>query len=93
MSEENLKAPQKIDWKSPLKFPRYGHSITCIRDKFLLVIGSRFNLHQADQSVECYNIEFNIWFEQPSLNIGRHFHSSCLFDRRWVYVFGGLDCT
>jgi len=37
-----------------------------------------------------YNSELEIWFELPDLNIGRHYHSSCSFYDKSVYVFCGI---
>lgn len=74
-----------------MQFARHGHSISAIKDRFLVVTGSRVEQGQASSSVEFYNIEMNTWFTQPSLNNGRYYHSSCVFNGKWVYVFAGID--
>lgn len=76
--------------KDKLRAPRHGHSITCLKDKFLIVTGSRIEKEDAHKSVEQYNIDMDIWFDLPYLNNGRYYHSSCVLADRWVYVFAGI---
>jgi len=76
--------------KDKLKAPRHGHSIACLKDKFLIVTGSRIEKDDAHKSVEQYNIDMDIWFDLPPLNQGRYYHSSCILADRWVYVFAGI---
>lgn len=72
---------------------RHGHSITCLKDKFLVVTGSRIEAEEADKSHEHYNIDLDLWFSQPALNFGRYYHSSCTLQDRWIYVFAGIQST
>lgn len=37
-----------------------------------------------------YNSDIDLWFEMPDLNVGRHYHSSCGFNDKAVYVFCGI---
>ena len=76
--------------KDKLRAPRHGHSITCLKDKFLVVTGSRIEKDDAHKSVEQYNIDMDIWFDLPNLNHGRYYHSSCVLADRWIYVFAGI---
>lgn len=41
--------------------------------------------------MEHYNIDLDIWFDQPDLNMGRYYHSSCTLQDKWVYVFAGIS--
>ncbi len=59
----------------------------------LVVTGSRVEYKDAHTSCEFYNVELDVWFDQPKLNHGRYYHSSCVFDKKWVYVFAGIDTT
>lgn len=77
--------------KDSLKSPRHGHSICCLSDKFLIVTGSRLEKDGACKSVESYNVDMDLWFDLPSLNQGRYYHSSCSFLEKWVYVFAGIS--
>lgn len=77
--------------KDALKSPRHGHSISCLRDKFLVVTGSRIDKNNANKSVEKYNIDMDIWFDCPDLNFGRYYHSSCSLAEKFVYVFAGIS--
>ena len=45
---------------------------------------------KAYMRCEQYNIDLDLWFEIPSLNIGRHYHSSTSMNNRYVYVFCGI---
>jgi hypothetical protein len=77
--------------KDSLKHPRTGHSVCTIGDKFIVATGSRIEDENVAKSVEFYNIELGVWFEQPSMTRGRYYHSSCVFSGRWVYIFAGID--
>jgi len=57
------------------------------------VTGSRVENKDAHTSCEFYNVELDVWFDQPKLNHGRYYHSSCVFNKKWVYVFAGIDTT
>jgi hypothetical protein len=37
-----------------------------------------------------YNTDIDLWFEMPDLNVGRHYHSSCSFADKMIYVFCGI---
>lgn len=77
--------------KDKMKHPRTGHSLCCLRDKFIVATGSRIDDADISRSVEFYNIELNTWFDQPSMNHGRHYHSTCTFQNRWIYAFAGVS--
>lgn len=36
-------------------------------------------------------MDIDIWFDLPQLNEGRHYHASCSFLDRFVYVFCGIS--
>lgn len=74
-----------------MKYPRHGHSACALNEKFLMVTGSRKENEGAHQKCEQYNVDLDIWFEVPVLNEGRHYHASCSFKERWVYVFCGIS--
>jgi hypothetical protein len=73
-----------------LRFARHGHSCCSVGSKFILCSGSRKDQDDAHQKCEQYNIGLDIWFDVPDLNEGRHYHASCSFKDRWVYVFCGI---
>ena len=37
-----------------------------------------------------YNSDIDLWFEIADLNTGRHYHSSCAMNDRYVFVFCGI---
>ena len=73
-----------------MKYRRHGHSVAAVNNKFLIVTGSRLEDDKAYMRCEQYNIDLDLWFEIPSLNIGRHYHSSTSMNNRYVYVFCGI---
>lgn len=77
--------------KDNLKYPRHGHAVCCLRDKFLVVTGSRVDINNASSATEQYNVDLDIWFDLPQLNNGRHYHSTCAMNDRFVYVFAGIS--
>ena len=73
-----------------MRFARHGHSTCAVGTKFILCTGSRKDTDEAHKKVEQYNIGMDIWFDAPDLNEGRHYHASCSFKDRFVYVFCGI---
>ena len=74
-----------------MKYPRHGHSACSLGEKFIVVTGSRKETEQAHLKAECYNVDIDIWFDFPHLNEDRHYHASCSFLDRFVYVFCGIS--
>ena len=74
-----------------MKFARHGHSACALNEKFIVVTGSRKENDSAHKKSEMYNIDIDIWFDIPDLQIGRHYHASCSFKDRFVYVFCGIS--
>lgn len=77
--------------KDNLKSPRHGHAIACVKDKFLIVTGSRVDMNDANASAEQYNMDLDIWFDLPRINTGRHYHATCSLADRYVYIFAGIS--
>ena len=46
---------------------------------------------EAGSKSEVYNIDMDLWFEVGNLNVARHYHSSCSFNNKVVYVFCGIN--
>ena len=74
-----------------MKYPRHGHSACSLGEKFVVVTGSRKESDQAHIRCECYNVDIDVWFDMANLNEGRHYHASCSFEDRFVYVFCGIS--
>ena len=77
--------------RDKLKSARQGHSVCALGTRFLVVSGSRIDHEDAGQKCEMYNINMDLWWEIPSLNVARHYHSSCSFGENLVYVFCGIN--
>jgi hypothetical protein len=73
-----------------MQFPRHGHSVTSIADRYILVSGSRKEVSLAAQKVELYDSHQDDWMELAMLQEGRHYHSSCNFGNKYIFVFGGI---
>jgi hypothetical protein len=73
-----------------MQYPRHGHHVCALGDKFLVVTGSRKETENAQIKCEQYNSDLDMWFDIPNLNEGRHYHASCSFKDRFVYVFCGI---
>lgn len=76
--------------RDSMKHPRHGHSVTWLGEKFVVVTGSRKEKNDSQRKSECYNSDIDLWFELPDMNVGRHYHSSCSFQDRFVYIFCGI---
>jgi hypothetical protein len=73
-----------------MSYPRHGHSCCQVLDRYIIVSGSRKELDQAGSRVELYDIQIDDWIQMPQLKEGRHYHSSCNFNNKFIYVFGGI---
>ena len=74
-----------------MSFARHGHSCCTIMDRYIIVSGSRKEINGAAHRVELYDILIDEWLELPRINDGRHYHSSCHFGHKFVYIFGGIQ--
>ena len=77
--------------RDKMKYPRHGHSACSLGEKFIVVTGSRKENDSAQLRVEIYNADLDLWFEAANLNEGRHYHASCSFLDRFIYVFAGIS--
>ena len=73
-----------------MNYKREFHSMCYLNDKVFFVSGSRITESNADRKVESYNIETNKWAVMPDMPEGRHRHSSCGFQQKFIYIFGGM---
>ena len=76
--------------KKRMNYARHGHSCCSILDRYIIVSGSRKEVNSAAQKVELYDILIDEWIEMPMIKEGRHYHSSCNFNNKFIYVFGGI---
>ena len=83
----------KLCVRDKMKYARHGHSACSLGEKFIVVTGSRKEEENAHMKCEQYNVDIDIWFDLPNLNEGRHYHSSCSFRDRFVYLFCGISNT
>jgi hypothetical protein len=74
-------------FKSPMRNARKGHSVCCVNNEYLVVLGSR--VQYTGNTCELYNIEKDEWQDLPSLLTARNYHSSCALADK-VYVFFGV---
>ena len=76
-----------------MKHPRHGHSVCQIKQRYIIVSGTRkdcLSLFKSSFRVECYDSQIDEWKELPMMNEGRHYHSSCNLNHKFVFVFGGI---
>lgn len=77
--------------RADMNHPRHGHCAIWFGEKFVVVTGSRKEKNKSEVKCEMYNADIDVWWELPDLNVGRHYHSSCAFNERYVYVFCGIS--
>jgi len=76
--------------KKNMTYARHGHSLTSVGEQYIVVSGSRKEVSNASQKVELYDANSDEWMELSDINTGRHYHSSCNFDNKFIYLFGGI---
>lgn len=72
--------------RSTMNKKRLGHSACAVGDFGIVVSGTKID---DASSCEYFDINKNTWTEIARLNQPRHYHSSCSFNGRQIYVFGG----
>jgi hypothetical protein len=74
--------------KANMIYPRHGHSACAVGETQIVVTGGR---HGSGNECEIFERSGNKWRELPKLLRRRHYHSSCAFEGRSVFVFCGID--
>ena len=72
---------------STMFHPRVGHAACANGDTGIVVTGSKVDGHR--DSCEFFDLKSNFWLDLQRLNEARHYHSSCSFNCKQIYVFGG----
>lgn len=75
--------------KSNMVTARESHALVCLNAKYMFAIGSRVSKQSA--SCEVYDFEHDSWTKISSLNHGRYYCSACSFNKRFIYVIGGIN--
>jgi hypothetical protein len=70
-----------------MKYPRHGHSACAVGNRFIAVTGGRIG---SGTTCEMYNINSNKWANLPDMITKRHYHSSCAFEGKNIFVFCGI---
>jgi len=71
---------------------RHSHAFIELCQGFLLVTGGKSpSCVGFSKSCEFYNIEYNEWTEISELNQERGLHTSFVFSKKAVYVYGGQN--
>lgn len=74
-----------------MKYPRHGHSCCSFGENLIVVTGSRKDIDKAPFRTELFNSTTNKWIELAQFNNGRHYHSSCSFQQKFIYIFCGIS--
>lgn len=87
---ESDKFPFYFKNKKRMQYARHGHSCCAILDRYVLVTGSRKEVALAASKAELYDSQIDEWIDVAPMKEGRHYHSSCNFGNKYVYIFGGI---
>ena len=74
-----------------MTYARHGHSCCSLGENHVVVTGSRKDIDNACKQTELYNAITNKWTVLAQMNSGRHYHSSCSFQNKLIYVFCGIS--
>ena len=76
--------------RASMYYRRMLSSVTAVDDLNLIVTGG---LNPSHSKTEHYTIQDDTWHSNglPELINGRKSHSSCAFDSRFVFIFGGRN--
>jgi N-acetylneuraminic acid mutarotase len=70
-------------------YGRESHAMVSLNAKYIFAIGSRKYNHSF--TCEIYDISSDKWLKINNLNQGRYYCSACAFNKRFVYVIGGIN--
>lgn len=83
--------------RASMKTARAGHTLAHLHKKLefqtkdlIYAIGSKYP-DESSAKCEVYDVSKNKWEAIGQLNQGRHFHSCCVMDQRYIYISGGRD--
>jgi len=73
--------------RTPMKHIHFSHALVYLDDHIYVMGG-----HGSPKYKKCekYIISEDRWEDMAELNIGRKYHTACLFEERYIYVFGGM---
>ena len=86
-----MPAKYVMDQKDRMKYARHGHSCCSLGENFIIVTGSRKDTDKAPNRTEVFNTNQNRWVELAMFTQGRHYHSSCSFQNKYIYIFCGIS--
>ena len=81
----------KLEARAKMQYARHGHSCCSLGENFVIVTGSRKDIDGACKQTELYNTQLDKWTTLQPMSAGRHYHSSCSFQNKYVYVFCGIS--
>lgn len=80
-----------------MKWGKCGHQLAHFHRRFeyktkdyIYAVGSKYP-DETSKKCEVYDIAKNKWQEIGDLNHGRHFHSMCIVESRYLFVIAGRD--
>jgi len=86
-----------VEVKAPMKYGKCGHQLAHFHRRFdyktkdfIYAVGSKYPDDMA-RKTELYDIAKNKWYEVGELNQGRHFHSLCIVENRYLFAIAGRD--
>lgn len=76
---------------APMGNSRYNHSAIILNKTSLFVLGGATSHEDLLTSCEQYDIKNNCWIDIPSLNYKRENIVACIYQDKFIYVFGGKE--
>ncbi len=80
-----------------MKWGKCGHQLAHFHRRleyktkdYIYAVGSKYP-DETSKKCEVYDIAKNKWQEIGDLNHGRHFHSMCIVESRYLFVIAGRD--
>lgn len=86
-----------VEKKASMKYGKCGHQLAHLHRRFefktkdyIYAVGCKYPDETSKKS-EVFDISKNKWTEVGELNQGRHYHTMCIVDNRYLFVIGGRD--
>jgi N-acetylneuraminic acid mutarotase len=87
----------EVERRAPMKYGKCGHQLAHFHRRYdyktkdyIYAVGSKYP-DDTNRKTEVYDIAKNKWFEVGELKQGRHFHSMCIVESRYLFVIAGRD--
>ena len=87
----------EVERRASMTYGKCGHQLAHFHRRYdfktkdyIYAVGSKYS-DDTNRKTEVYDVAKNKWFEVGELKQGRHYHSMCIVESRYLFVIAGRD--